>query len=206
MKISNKIKKYSEIIPAYIIREFKTITNGYSVLLVLIGGIFIYGLLYNYMYEPNLVRKVPVAVVDLSGSSLSREYTRLLSASPQVEIYSFAPDMLAAKEMMKTQKTAGIIYLPYDFETRVGRGEQSVFTAMGNTGAFLNFASIQEAAVGAMTELDGRHRAEMAVFLPLQTLYAMSGSQTINIVGTPLYNYTEGYGSYLIPAVLIVII
>lgn len=36
--------------------------------------------------------------------------------------------------------------------------------------------------------------------------YAMSQTQSIDIVGTPLYNPTEGYGSYLIPAVLIVIL
>lgn len=190
----------------YIIREFKTIATSYSIILVLIGGVFIYGLLYNYMYQPNLVREAPIVVVDLSQSSLSREYSRLLQASPQLEIYSFAPDIESAKEMMKKQETGGIVYIPRDFERRVGRGEQSVFLAMGNTSAFLNFAAIQEATAGAMVELDGRHRSDMVVFLPLLTLYAMSQSQTINVVGTPLFNYTEGYGSYLIPAVLILII
>lgn len=206
MKTSNKKRKYTELIPAYIIREFRTIATSYSVLLVLIGGVFIYGVLYNYMYQPNLIRHAPVVVVDLSGSSLSREYLRLLEASPQVEIYDYAPDLLGAEELMKAQKTVGIVYIPRDFDTRIGRGEQSVFLAMGNTSAFLNFASIQEATVGAMTELDGRHRSEMIVFLPLLTLYAMSQAQTVNVVGTPLFNYTEGYGSYLIPAVLILIL
>ncbi len=200
------MKKRLDILSAYITREFKTIATSYSILLVLIGGIFIYGLLYNYMYHPNLIRHVPVVVVDQSHSPLSREYTRLLEASPQVEIYSFAPDMAAAEELMKKQKTVGLVFIPRDFETRAGRGGQSVFLAMGNTSAFLNFASIQEATVGAMAELDGRHRSDMVVFLPLQTLYAMSQSQTINIAGTALFNYTEGYGSYLIPAVLVVII
>ena len=46
--------------------EFKTIAGSYAILLVLMGGIFVYGLLYNYMYAPDLVRKVPVAVVDHS--------------------------------------------------------------------------------------------------------------------------------------------
>lgn len=206
MKILNNIKKYQGIIPAYIAREFKTIATSYSILLVLIGGIFIYGLLYNYMYAPNLIRNAPVVVVDMSHSHLSREYSRLLEASSQVKVYSFAPDITSAKEMMKKQEVVGIVYIPHDFETRVGRGEQSIFLAMGNTSAFLNFASVQEATVGAMTELDGRYRSDMTVFLPLTTLYAMSQSQVINIVGTPLYNYTEGYGSYLIPVVLILII
>ncbi len=31
-------------------------------------------------------------------------------------------------------------------------------------------------------------------------------AQPINIEGTALYNYTEGYGSYLIPAVMMIII
>lgn len=206
MKILNEIKKYLAITSEYVIREFKTIATSYSILLVLIGGIFIYGLLYNYMYQPNLVRNAPIVVVDLSKSPLSREYSRLLEASPQVDIYSFAPDIESAKEMMRKQETGGIVYIPKDFERRIGRGEQSVFLAMGNTSAFLNFAAIQEATAGAMVELDGRHRSDMVVFLPLLTLYAMSQSQTINVVGTPLFNYTEGYGSYLIPAVLILII
>lgn len=200
------MKKQLNIISTYIIREFKTIATSYSILLVLIGGIFIYGLLYNYMYQPNLIRSAPIVIVDMSHSPLSREYTRLLEASPQVTIHSFSTDINSAEELMKKQETVGIIYIPQDFETRMGRGQQSVFLAMGNTSAFLNFASIQEATVGAMLELDTRHRSDMVVFLPLTTLYAMSQSQTVNIVGSHLFNYTEGYGSYLIPAVLIVII
>ena len=31
--------------------EFKTIAGSYAILLVLMGGIFVYGLLYNYMYR-----------------------------------------------------------------------------------------------------------------------------------------------------------
>lgn len=31
-------------------------------------------------------------------------------------------------------------------------------------------------------------------------------AKPINVVGTALYNYTEGYGSYLIPAVMMIII
>lgn len=200
------MKKQLNIISTYIIREFKTIATSYSILLVLIGGIFIYGLLYNYMYQPNLIRSAPIVIVDMSHSPLSREYTRLLEASPQVTIHSCSTDINSAEELIKKQETVGIIYIPQDFETRMGRGQQSVFLAMGNTSAFLNFASIQEATVGAMLELDARHRSDMVVFLPLTTLYAMSQSQTVNIVGSHLFNYTEGYGSYLIPAVLIVII
>ena len=78
MKTSNKPCRIASVIAS----EIRTIFTSYSILLVLAGGIFVYGLLYNYMYEPNLIRHAPVAVVDRSMSSLSREYIRLFDAAP----------------------------------------------------------------------------------------------------------------------------
>ena len=46
MKISSKLRD----IAAIAADEFRTVSTSYSVLLVLMGGIFLYGLLYNYMY------------------------------------------------------------------------------------------------------------------------------------------------------------
>ena len=90
--------------------EFKTIAGSYAILLVLMGGIFVYGLLYNYMYAPDLVRKVPVAVVDHSHSELSRHYVRLLDATPQVNVVTTATGYPEAQDMMKSGRVAGILY------------------------------------------------------------------------------------------------
>ena len=46
--------------------EHRSILHSLPVLLVLGGGIFLYGILYNYMYSPNVLREVPVAIVDES--------------------------------------------------------------------------------------------------------------------------------------------
>lgn len=187
-------------------REWRAISTNPAILLVLMGGIFAYGLLYNLMYAPNLVRKTPVAVVDNSHSALSREYIRLLNATPQASVYALTPNYLEAKEWLKQSKVDGILYLPADFDARVGRGEQSVFSVYAATDAFLNFKNLQEASSRVMLAVNDAHRAEGAVFLPPQGLLAVASSAPINVSGTALYNYTEGYGSYLIPAVMIIII
>lgn len=189
-----------------ICREWRAISTNPAILLVLIGGIFAYGLLYNLMYAPNLVRKTPVAVVDNSHSALSREYIRLLNATPQASVYALTPNYLEAKEWLKQSKVDGILYLPADFDARVGRGEQSVFSVYAATDAFLNFKNLQEASSRVMLAVNDVHRAEGAVFLPPQGLLAVASSAPVNVSGTALYNYTEGYGSYLIPAVMIIII
>lgn len=130
--------------------EWKAISTNPAILLVLAGGIFLYGLLYNYMYAPNLVRKAPVAVVDLSHSALSREYVRWLDAAPQTSVRARTPNILEAREWMKKGEVTGILYIPSDFETRVARGETSVFTLYAATDAFLNFKGLQEAASRVM--------------------------------------------------------
>ena len=186
--------------------EWKAIATNPAILLVLAGGIFLYGLLYNYMYAPNLVRKAPVAVVDLSHSALSREYVRWLDAAPQTSVYAQTPDILEAREWMKKGEVTGILYIPSDFETRVARGETSVFTLYAATDAFLNFKGLQEASSRVMLAVNDAHRCAGTVFLPPQGLLAVASSTPVNVSGTALYNYTEGYGSYLIPAVMIVII
>ncbi len=202
MKTSNKHGRIAAVIAS----EVRTIFTNYSILLVLAGGIFVYGLLYNYMYAPNLIRHAPVVVVDRSHSALSREYARLLDAAPQVEVRTAGVGFPEARRMMTRGEAVGIVYLPSDFDDRVNRGEESVFILYGSTEAFLYYEALQEAVTGAMLELDGRCRPQMLVFLPQQAVVPVTQTPAMTISGTALYNHTGGYGSYLIPAVLMIII
>ena len=201
MKTLSKLQHLSFIIQ----REFLAISTSYAVLLVLIGGIFVYGLLYNYMYAPNIVTDVPIAIVDNSHSELSRNFIRWLDATPQADVYSQAMDYNEAKEWMKRGKVQGILYLPHDFEARVFRGDESIFSLYATTDAFLYFEALQGASSRVMLAINDKYRPDEAVFLPPQGLLAVTMAKPINVEGTALYNYTEGYGTYLIPAVLIVI-
>lgn len=202
MKKFNKLQQLSFVIR----NEFLAISTSYAVLLVLMGGIFMYGLLYNYMYAPNIVTDIPIAIVDNSQSKLSRNFIRWMDATPQAEVYAQAIDYHEAKEWMKDGKIQGILYLPHDFEERVFRGDEAVFSLYVTTDAFLYFEALQEASSRVMLAINDKFRPDEAVFLPPQGLLAVAMAQPVNIEGTALYNFTEGYGSYLIPAVMMIII
>lgn len=185
--------------------ELWVICTHASLLLVLAGGIFLYGFLYNYMYEPNAIRESSVAVVDHSATPLSRQYIRLLDAIPQVKVVGESgwPE---AVQRLRRQEVVGVLYLPKEFDAKVGRGEQAVHGVYATTTAFLYFAALQEAAAGAMLALNDAVRPEQVVFLPVDAVSSLVSVRPIEVVGIPLYNYTGGYGTYLIPAVLMVII
>ena len=187
-------------------REFRSIVGNRSALMLLAGGIFLYGLMYNYMYSPNVLRDVPVAVVDASATPLSRRYARLLDATPQAKVAGDNPDLPTASALMNRGEVAGIVFLPEDFDAKVGRGDQAVFVNCATTSAFLYYAALQGAMSGAMLALDEEVRPHQVVFLPSDAVQPVVQTPGIGVVGTALYNATDGYASYLIPAVLMVIL
>ena len=187
-------------------REFRAIATSYSVLLVLVGGVFAYGLLYNYMYAPNVVREVPIAVVDHSHTALSRRYARLLDATPDVSVAYHAQEMVEAKRLMLRAEVYGILYLPRDFEERMLRGELSVYPFYATTDAFLYYEAMERANLEVMEAIDGEYRTQLIGDLSLGGLAAVATQSPVTVVGTALYNPIEGYGVYLIPSVLMIII
>ena len=206
MKTSTNIKAALTDIGQLIFQEFKTIFTSYAIVLVLTGGIFAYGLLYNYMYAPNLVENAPVVVVDNSRTTTSRTFIRLLNATMQVEVVASGINNLEARAWMKRNDAVGILYLPANFETNIALGKESLFIMYETTSAFLYYLAMQEASMSTMLALNEQLRPDMLVFLPQKDIAPLTEVSPMRIIGTPLYNHTEGYGSYLIPAVLMIII
>ena len=206
MKISSKISDRFQQLTDVIVHEFMTISTSYAVLLVLIGGIFVYGFLYNLMYAPNLVTEAPIAVVDRSGTKMSREFIQWMDATSQISVHTHALNMVEAKDLMRRGVVQAILFLPDDFETRVYRGEASTFPFYAQTDAFLYYEALQEACANVMLAINEKYRSVEALFMPPEGLLAAAVAQPIKTVGTPLFNHTDGYGSYLIPAVLMIIL
>ena len=186
--------------------EYQSILHSLPILVVLGGGIFLYGILYNYMYSPNVLREVPVVVVDESQTPLSRHYIRLLDATPQVRVQGVITQMPEARKRMKETEVAGVLSLPADFDAKVGRGEEAVFVSFNNTMAFLSYAALKEAFSGAMLALDDEVRPGQVVFLQPDVVQPVINTPSIQVQGIALYNESGGYATYLIPAVLMVII
>ncbi|MBQ8771429.1 MAG: ABC transporter permease [Bacteroides sp.] len=186
--------------------EYRSMLRSLPVLLVLGGGIFFYGLLYNYMYSPNVLREVPVAIVDESRTPLSRHYIRLLDATPQVRVQGVVNDRMEARERMKKGEVSGIVFLPDDFEAKVGRGEEAVFISYNTAITFLYYAALKEASTGAMLALNDEVRPGQVVFLDANVVQPVINTLSMEVQGIALYNGNGGYATYLIPAVLMVIL
>ena len=63
-------------------KEMKSVFQDEGVLLFFIVVPLVYPLLYSWIYNNEVVREVPVVVVDMSNSQQSRQFIRLYDASP----------------------------------------------------------------------------------------------------------------------------
>ena len=96
-------------------------TDGGLVIFLLIVPV-IYPILYAFIYNNEVVRDVPVVVVDSDGSSLSRNFVQRLDASPDVAVVARANSLAEAQQLVRQRKAYGIVALPTQMNCDLQRG------------------------------------------------------------------------------------
>lgn len=198
--------RFSRLLWLTLREEFRAIVRTPAVLMVLLGGVLLYGVLYNLLYAPNVVHDAPLVVVDESHSHLSHTLTSLIDASPSASVAAIFDNPREGEMAVRSGQVEAMVYLPHDFEERFGRGESAVFVSLATTNTFLYYEATAGAVAEAMLSLDERARGEMAWMLPRNVRSAMANRQPINIEGIAVFNPSKGYAHYLIPVVLVVIV
>lgn len=187
-------------------QELRAIALSPAVLLVLIGGVVGYGVLYNLLYEPSVVREAPIVVVDESHSHLSRTLTRLIDATPSAEVVDVCDSAAEGEEMLQQQRAQAILFIPHDFEPKVGRGERSVFLSLSTTSSFLYYEATAGAVAEAALALGEEIRLGQMWNLTEEERLALANRQSVTPQGIALFNTSKSYADYLIPVVLILIL
>jgi ABC-2 type transport system permease protein len=181
----------------------KQVFKDEGVLIFFIIVPLIYPLLYSWIYNNEVVREVPVVVVDDSHSGLSRELVRKLDASADVKILCHAADMDEAKSLVSRQLAKGIYYIPSDFATRLNRMEQATLGVYCDMSLMLSYKAIYQTAIN-VTQYMG---AEIQKKLSGKYTVREEQIQTrpLDFQDVPMFNHQGGYGTFVIPAVLMLI-
>ena len=84
--------------------ELKNVFRDAGVLIFFFLVPFAYPLLYSYIYNNEVVHEAKLVVVDQSDSYLSREFTRRVNATADVEVVGICTDMIEAKRSWTRRK------------------------------------------------------------------------------------------------------
>ena len=199
-----KIRKYIFDVCNVWYKELRYMFADEGLLLFLVALPLFYPVVYSWIYNNEVAHEVPVVVVDRSHSAKSREFTRRMDASAEVDIAYYAHDLEEAKDIIGRQKAYGVVYFPEDFAVRLNRLEQAkvgVYCDMSLMLAYKNIyltAILVSGEMGAeiQTRLLGNYtvRDDEVAVKPLQ------------FDEVPIFNTTGGYGNFILPAVLILIL
>lgn len=185
-------------------KELKAVFKDQGVLIFFLLVPLAYPLLYAFIYTGEVVREVPAAVVDMNKSTLSREFIRNVDATPDVKIQSHCADMEEAKLLLKESKVYGVIYIPESFSSDITKGIQTQVTLYCDMSGMLYYKAILTASTEVSLKMNKAIKAKRA---------GNTTNRQDEISATPityeavnLFNPQAGYASFLLPAVLILII
>ena len=184
--------------------ELKNVFADTGVMIFFFLVPFIYPLLYAFIYNNELVREAKMVVVDHSNSSLSRKYVRMIDATADVKVVGACADMEEAKRMLDTKQAYGILLVPSDFSKDLYAGRQTTVSLYSDMSSLLFYKAFLLSATEASFELGKEVRMHNN---PVST--EKLEQITVNPIpyeSVTLFNTQNGFASFLVPAILILVI
>ena len=184
--------------------EMKQAFKDEGVLIFFIIVPLVYPLLYSWIYNNEVVHDVPVVVVDDSHSALSRELTRKLDASADVKVLCHAADMDEAKSLVSRQLAKGVYYIPSDFAERLNRMEQATLSVYADMSLMLTYKAIYQTAVNVTQYMGAQIQSKLAGKYTVREEQIQA--RPLDFQDVPIFNPQGGYGTFVLPAVLMLIL
>jgi len=185
-------------------KEMKQVVKDEGVLIFFLIVPLVYPLLYSWIYTNETIHEVPVCAVDLSHSGKSREFLRLCDASADVHIAYYAQDLKEAESLVSRQLVKGIYLIPSDFEERILRLEPSTVSVYCDMSLMLAYKAIYQTAHIVTLQMGGDLTAQHSGYYTARE--ETISAHPLEIVDVPIFNPQGGYGSSILPAVLMLIL
>lgn len=187
-------------------REFQLIFSDVGVMILIFAVPLIYPLLYSFIYYPEVVRDLPIAVVDLSHSADSRQFTRDLDATPDLMVATISISMEEAITMFKNREVRGIVEIPESFSKDIAMKRQTTISAYADMEFFLYYKALMTGASFVSLETGNQIQIKNMMNDGLTKRQAHITAEPFKMVDNAMANQAGGFASYGIPAALILII
>ncbi|UBM61073.1 ABC transporter permease [Candidatus Sulfidibacterium hydrothermale] len=189
-----------------LLHEMHNVINDHSVLLTVLLAPLVYVFLMGSIYQKKEVKKIPFAVVDYDKTPTTRNFTRLLSASPAIRLVSQPATYEKGKAALYSMKVQGFLVFPKGFEKKLLKGEGSDVNLYLNTTRFLPSNDLNRAVNTVFMTVGAGIRLHAYEAKGMNPKYAMELINPVLADVHPVYNATNNYGDYLLPGLLFLIL
>ncbi|MBO4437309.1 MAG: ABC transporter permease [Fibrobacter sp.] len=181
-------------------------TDPAAILLLVVAGV-LYAFYYPTPYINQTVSKVPVAVVDLDNTAMSRDLIRMASAAQQIEVKSIYAEMNEAEAAMAREEIFGFMVIPENMEKDI-RAKRPVSVNIFTHGAYVMLHGAIGTAFStcALTVGATNKVKQIALGKKVPSAKAIAMRDPIPISIQTMFNSSGSYSNYVVPSVLVVIL
>ena len=185
--------------------ELRRILSDRSVMGLMVLAPILYGVFYPQPYLGQILRHLPIAVVDLDQTELSRRLVMTLDADEAVKVAARPTTISQAQQALFHREVFGILEIPEGTTRDFLKGDVARLPAFVDSAYFLVFSNV----------LQGIVEASATVSADLASHEAREGGQAdrllavvspATVLSVPLFNPTGGYASYVVPAAFVLIL
>lgn len=166
----------------------------------------IYGVFYPQPYLGQLVRAIPIAVVDEDSTELSRRLVQGLNAHEAIRVAGRFSTLADAQAALQRREVFAILDIPSGTEREVLAGRRARLPAYVDSVYFLLYNRTLQGILEANAALNADLQSGDS--RPDGSLYraALARSSPVEVINQPLFNPTGGYASYIVPAAFMLIL
>ena len=155
------------------------------------------------IFSQGMARNLPVGVVDLDQSKLSRTLIRYYDASPTITVAKNYPSVLAGTKAMRGGEIYGLLIISADTQKNAAFGRPKAVEAFYNSQFLLMGKQVKSAIIQAhataLAQIDTLKH--LSSHLPVMD-QALAAAVPVNIQATPLFNSNSNYAQFLVSAII----
>lgn len=163
----------------------------------------VYPIVYSLIYNTEVTRDMPVAVIDHSRTAMSREFTRHADATEAIKVCGYAANLQEAKEWLADKKCFAILEIPADYTRKLGRAEQPQVQFYCDMTLLLRYRTFSSSLADLQIATGAQLRQMTLDDLGMPST---GESSSIGSVGFALGDTQQGFASFIIPGIVVLIL
>jgi ABC-2 type transport system permease protein len=165
-----------------------------------------YAFFYPYPYSTEQLVRVPVAVVDGDHSALSRQLVRLTMAAPGIAVRLVTASEAEAQAALWRREVEGVLIIPPDLARHATQGQAVTLPVLGNGTYLLLNKNVLEGLAKSVGTLSAGIEISKRQARGASPAQAAEQRAPVRLQVDALFNEQEGYASYIVPAVAVLIV
>lgn len=186
--------------------EWRRVLAIRGAFMLLVVGPIVYGLYYPQPYLNQILRKIPIAVVDNDLSELSRNIVQTLDASGAVRVAVQAATLAEGREALDRGDAFAVVEIPPWTERDVLKGTTVHVPIFADATYLFIFRSMSNGIAVAIDTLSSELAGRGARTDGSLVKAALASASPAEILLQPIFNPVGGYASYIVPAAFVLIL